>query len=201
MLSIGNHELHVSDVTYEHYYNLSRHYGDRYLTSNVQHTKSVRIVSCGVVYDFTGNSNASKVIPAVEMVNQTISRLGSPDLGVPRSKLADDLGTDGDDTVHSAIPDYTVPDDFQANGSFPTDGILPDTADLIFFDFIPADVLTPLSVAGAHYTMAVVNYYLPGTFKNNRYLPVYAKQAADWQTDVPNCTVGLGVGYNEMATA
>nr|OQO29820.1 hypothetical protein B0A51_01977 [Rachicladosporium sp. CCFEE 5018] len=91
ILTIGNHELYISDIAYEDFYNFSRHYGDRYLTSNVQilnpatsqyeyigHTHryfktehGLRIMAFGVLFDFTGNSNASKVIPAATMVNQT----------------------------------------------------------------------------------------------------------------------------------
>ena len=84
VLTIGNHELYLSDIAYEHFYNFSRHYGDRYLTSNVQiynpstlayeyigkthryfkTPKGLNIMAYGVLFDFTGNSNASKVIKA-----------------------------------------------------------------------------------------------------------------------------------------
>lgn len=36
LLTIGNHELYVSEVAYETFNNFSKVYGDRYLTSNVQ---------------------------------------------------------------------------------------------------------------------------------------------------------------------
>ncbi|EMC94032.1 hypothetical protein BAUCODRAFT_36499 [Baudoinia panamericana UAMH 10762] len=91
LLTIGNHELYINDISYEHYYNFSVHYGDRYLTSNVQiynpnlkqfeylgqthryfQTKrGINIMAFGVLYDFTGNGNDTKVIPARQMVNQT----------------------------------------------------------------------------------------------------------------------------------
>lgn len=45
----------------------------------------------------------------------------------------DDFGTDGDDTAHSEIPYYEVPDYFQATAGFPQ-GDAPDTVDLIFID-------------------------------------------------------------------
>lgn len=35
-MTIGNHELYISEIAYEHFYNFSKAYGDRYLTSNVQ---------------------------------------------------------------------------------------------------------------------------------------------------------------------
>ncbi|KAK5685447.1 hypothetical protein LTS10_003525 [Elasticomyces elasticus] len=91
ILTIGNHELYTGDISYEHFYNFSRQYGEQYVTSNVQiynlnsgafdyigrnhryftTPKGLRIMAFGVLYNFTGNSNASKVIPAAEMVNQT----------------------------------------------------------------------------------------------------------------------------------
>lgn len=36
LLSIGNHELYVSAIAYEHFNQFAKVYGDRYLTSNVQ---------------------------------------------------------------------------------------------------------------------------------------------------------------------
>lgn len=121
-------------------------------------------------------------------------------LTTPGYTTTDDFGTDGDDTVHSAIPYYSVPNDFQANGSFPTNGSVPDTVDMIFLDFIAEDVVDALNGLGGDYSDADVSYYLPKTFTTNSYLPVYAKLAADWQANVPNCPVGLGVGYNDTAT-
>ena len=108
----------------------------------------------------------------------------------------DDFGTDGDDTIHSAIPFYSTPNDFQANGSFPTDSSTPATVDVIFLDFIAEDVVSALSQTGASYTAADVLQYLPPAFDTNAYLPAYAKIAPDWQANVPNCPVGLGIGYN-----
>lgn len=36
LLTIGNHELYVSDIAYEHFYNFSSYWGEKYVTSNVQ---------------------------------------------------------------------------------------------------------------------------------------------------------------------
>lgn len=36
LLSIGNHELYVTEIAYETFSNFSKVYGERYLTSNVQ---------------------------------------------------------------------------------------------------------------------------------------------------------------------
>ncbi|KFY48446.1 hypothetical protein V495_01325 [Pseudogymnoascus sp. VKM F-4514 (FW-929)] len=90
LLTIGNHELYISDIAYETFSDFSTYYGDRYVTSNVQifNQKSnkyeyagakyryfttdhgIRIMAFGVLFDFTGNSNASIVTPAAEMVKQ-----------------------------------------------------------------------------------------------------------------------------------
>ncbi|KAE8453312.1 hypothetical protein EG329_011379 [Mollisiaceae sp. DMI_Dod_QoI] len=90
LLTIGNHELYITEIAYEHFYNFSQIWGDKYVTSNVQifnpatsnfeyigkqyryfTTKhGLRIMAFGVLYDFTGNSNVSKVIHAADMVKQ-----------------------------------------------------------------------------------------------------------------------------------
>jgi 2',3'-cyclic-nucleotide 2'-phosphodiesterase (5'-nucleotidase family) len=36
LLTIGNHELYVTEIAYETFSNFSKVYGDKYLTSNVQ---------------------------------------------------------------------------------------------------------------------------------------------------------------------
>jgi hypothetical protein len=109
----------------------------------------------------------------------------------PGYTTTDDFGTDGDDTIHSSIPDFFVTNDIQANASFPATGN-PTVVDVIFLDFIAPNVIAALAKAGASYTTADVSYYLPPTFTTNSYLPAYAKVA--WQAGVPNCPVGAGVG-------
>lgn len=106
----------------------------------------------------------------------------------------DDFGTDGDDTIHSKVPNYPQPEYLQANASFPADHSVPATVDLVFLDYIATDVLAGLTAAGVTKTAADVSYYLPQTFTTNSYLPAYAKIA--WQANVPNCPVGEGVGAN-----
>ncbi|KAF2265336.1 Metallo-dependent phosphatase [Lojkania enalia] len=112
----------------------------------------------------------------------------------PGYTTTDDFGTDGDDTIHSLIPNYHQPNDLQANASFPTDGLMPEKVDLVFLDFIASyvvDALNQPDVGGA-YSEDEVIYYLPKTFTSNSYLPAYAKIA--WQENVPDCPVGAGIG-------
>ena len=90
LLTIGNHELYVSDIAYLTANQFAKYYGERYISSNVQirnnatgqyenianqyryftTKKGIRIMAFGLLYDFTGNSNASKVIPAKTVVTQ-----------------------------------------------------------------------------------------------------------------------------------
>ncbi|KAG4440478.1 hypothetical protein IFR05_004013 [Cadophora sp. M221] len=90
VLAIGNHELYVNEIAYEHFYNFSKFWGDKYVTSNVQiinpltsrleyvgskyryfTTKhGIRIMTFGVIFDFGGNSNVSRIIKAADMVQQ-----------------------------------------------------------------------------------------------------------------------------------
>ncbi|KAL8665355.1 MAG: hypothetical protein Q9202_002247 [Teloschistes flavicans] len=91
LLTIGNHELYVSEIAYETFNQFSKVYGERYITSNVQIINpatgqfeyigskyryfttdhGLRIMAFGVLYDFTGNSNVSKVIKARDLVKES----------------------------------------------------------------------------------------------------------------------------------
>jgi hypothetical protein len=106
----------------------------------------------------------------------------------------DDFGSDGDDTVHSKIPNYSQPNDLQANASFPLDGSMPATVDLVFLDFIASYIVNALNRpdVGGKFSLDQVTYYLPKSFDTNSYLPAYAKVA--WQANVPNCPIGEGIG-------
>lgn len=112
----------------------------------------------------------------------------------PGYTTTDDFGTDGDDTVHSAIPNYSQPNDLQANASFPLDGSMPETVDLVFLDFIASYIVNALNQpdVGGKFSLSQVSYYIDEKFTTNSYLPAYAKIA--WQENVPNCPVGQGIG-------
>ncbi|KAF3903884.1 hypothetical protein ABW20_dc0107616 [Dactylellina cionopaga] len=90
LLTIGNHELYVADVTYDVFEKFAKFYRSRYLTSNVQIRDpkdgkfkyvgrthkylttyfGVRIMAFGVLFDFTSNANNSKIIKAADMVKE-----------------------------------------------------------------------------------------------------------------------------------
>jgi hypothetical protein len=89
-LTIGNHELYVTEVAYETFSQFAKTYGERYLTSNVQILNNatgkfeyigkpyryfttqhgLRIMAFGILYDFTGNTNLTKVTKSVDLVKQ-----------------------------------------------------------------------------------------------------------------------------------
>ncbi|ODH47650.1 hypothetical protein GX48_06267 [Paracoccidioides brasiliensis] len=90
LLTVGNHELYVTEVAYETFANFSKFYGKRYLTSNVQILNDatgefedmgnkfrhfttdhgLNIMSFGVLFDFKGNSNVSKITKAEDMIKE-----------------------------------------------------------------------------------------------------------------------------------
>jgi len=63
----------------------------------------------------------------------------------------DDLGTDGDDTEHSPLKFYSVPNCVQAEIGFPAEGE-PENVDLVFLDFIQQWVLIALKFSGGDYS-------------------------------------------------
>ncbi|OAQ95111.1 ser/thr protein phosphatase family [Purpureocillium lilacinum] len=103
---------------------------------------------------------------------------------VPGYVTKDDWGTDGDDTEHSEIPNYSIPPYWEARASFPKDGSNPDKVDLIFFDFIETNVLNDL---GAGYTKDMVKCYIDCSFTSQDFMLPYAKLA--WQENKYNCPV------------
>lgn len=98
----------------------------------------------------------------------------------------DAFGTDGDDTAHSAIPNYDYPHFFQAVGGFPGNGSSPDVVDLIFIDYIQPDILAYL---GDAYSADDVSYYIDETFSTRTYLPLYVQSSEVFQQDLDNCTI------------
>lgn len=70
---------------------------------------------------------------------------------IPGYTTYDDLGTDGDDTVHSEIIWYPSPKVIQGTASFPEDweDHPPETVDVVFMDFIGSNVAAGLNkIAG-----------------------------------------------------
>ena len=86
-----------------------------------------------------------------------VSEKKDPDL-VPGYTTKDIAGTDGDDTLHSQISFYTVPNCIQSPISMPDDKD-PEVVDLVFVDFIEPWVLTALQFTGEIYNKNDVEVY------------------------------------------
>ncbi|ORY69519.1 Metallo-dependent phosphatase-like protein [Pseudomassariella vexata] len=103
----------------------------------------------------------------------------------PGYTTTDDFGTDGDDTAHSEIPYYEIPDFFQGEGGFGEDGCT-DVVDLVFVDFIESDVL---AILGSGYSDSDVDYYVSANFTTQDYLAEFVKASDLFQAGLPNCTI------------
>lgn len=91
ILTIGNHELYLANVAYETFFNFSTFYGDKYITSNVQILNptsgkfqyigqqyryfttqhGLRVMAFGVLYDFKGNTNVTKITKTADLVKES----------------------------------------------------------------------------------------------------------------------------------
>ncbi|GKT42514.1 uncharacterized protein ColSpa_02695 [Colletotrichum spaethianum] len=63
----------------------------------------------------------------------------------------DDIGTDGDDTEHSSIKFYEVPNCVQTEIDFPKEGE-PEKVDVVFIDFILQWIIVALKFSGGDYS-------------------------------------------------
>ncbi|KAJ9662243.1 hypothetical protein H2201_006173 [Coniosporium apollinis] len=86
---------------------------------------------------------------------------------IPGYTTHDDAGDDGDDTLHSKIAFYNVPNCIQAPVNFPRKnaaGVLqePETVDLIYNEFIQVWVLQALKYLGEEYSSDDTEAYMEG---------------------------------------
>ena len=77
----------------------------------------------------------------------------------PGYTTEDDDGHDGDDTLHSPIPSYRVPNCIQAEIGFPKNGQNPSEVDLVFVDFIEPWILLALTFTGTQFDAHQIKYY------------------------------------------
>jgi 2',3'-cyclic-nucleotide 2'-phosphodiesterase (5'-nucleotidase family) len=80
---------------------------------------------------------------------------------VPGYTTKDDAGEDGDDTLHSPVSFYRVPNCIQTNVGISEPE--PETVDMIFLDFIQPWILQALLISGREYTPADAKTYMNGT--------------------------------------
>lgn len=99
------------------------------------------------------------------MISEEPKRLelrDKPDLTIGYT-TEDDIGSDGDDTVHESVKFYNQPNCVQAELNFPKDG-KPETVDLVFLDFIQPWIIPALRFAGAEYSDKDVEQYIEGSW-------------------------------------
>ncbi|KAK8026861.1 hypothetical protein PG991_003917 [Apiospora marii] len=99
---------------------------------------------------------------------------------VPGYTTSDDFGTDGDDTAHSRIPSYSIPDYFQGRPA------LAQKAAPIPPMCIENDVL---AILGSDYSSGDVTYYISSNYTTQDYLPQFVKQSDNFQAGLANCTI------------
>ncbi len=90
----------------------------------------------------------------------------TPDL-IPGYTTSDDAGSDGDDTLHSPITFYRVPNCLESRIDFPPasakdDSSGPETVDLVYVDFIEDYVLLALKFLGTDYAQGDTDVYMNG---------------------------------------
>lgn len=88
----------------------------------------------------------------------------SPDL-IPGYTTKDDIGDDGDDTIHAPISFYKTPNCIQSALSMPETGD-PATVDLVFIDFVQPWILLALQFTGQKYNESDVKNYRDEEFTN-----------------------------------
>ena len=82
----------------------------------------------------------------------------------PGYTTIDDAGSDGDDTLHSPIQFYEVPNCIQAAVGFGArSSEEPDTVDLIYNEFIERWIILALEYLGEKYAVSETAEYFPGT--------------------------------------
>ncbi|KAI9795624.1 MAG: hypothetical protein M1833_006945 [Piccolia ochrophora] len=81
-----------------------------------------------------------------------------PDL-IPGYTTKDDAGEDGDDTLHSPISFYRVPNCIQSEVAFPDDDKEPERVDLVFIAFIQPWIIIALRFLGEEYDVQDVQEY------------------------------------------
>ncbi|KAF7587087.1 hypothetical protein BBP40_007726 [Aspergillus hancockii] len=114
-----------------------------------------------------------------------ISRILGPSALSPGYTTTDDFGSDGDNTLHSRIPEFKQPAYTVANASFPKSPSPPEKVDFVFLDFLGPRVLAAVKNIGLNYTKKDIKLYAPESFRSKYVLPTYASQK--WKTNVTSC--------------
>ncbi len=96
----------------------------------------------------------------------------------------DDAGNDGDDTLHSPINFYKVPNCIESRVGFPSSPADdPDIVDLIYVDFIEKYILLALKFLGTDYEQEDTEIYMQGK--------TLTAVVGDWVAEHWGCEGGL----------
>ncbi len=87
--------------------------------------------------------------------------LRTPNLS-PGYTTKDDAGEEGDDTIHSPISFYRVPNCIQSKVDFPDSRADPEKVHLVFLEFIQPWVLTALKLLGLEFGIADTEAFMEG---------------------------------------
>ncbi|GJN69456.1 hypothetical protein PLICBS_003504 [Purpureocillium lilacinum] len=113
--------------------------------------------------------------PRLEL--RSVPTSDGPDL-IPGYTTKDDIGSDGDDTVHKEIKFHAVPNCIQAEIEFPDEG-KPEKVDLVFIDFVQPWIIPALKFSGGDFSDDDVQRYMDGTLTYK--LGEWIKK--NWKTD------------------
>ncbi len=80
----------------------------------------------------------------------------------PGYTTKDDVGEEGDDTLHSPVSFYRVPNCIESMVDFPASGMDPETVDLVFLEFIQPWVLIALKFLGLEYSLSDTGAFMEG---------------------------------------
>jgi hypothetical protein len=108
----------------------------------------------------------SSAIPST-VRDQEVLDIKKPVL-TPGYTTKDDAGTDGDDTIHSQINFYRVPNCIQAIVNPASDGVptqppeAPATVDIVYIEFVEPWILLAMRFLGLEYSLADTDAYMYG---------------------------------------
>jgi hypothetical protein len=88
--------------------------------------------------------------------------LSAPSDLIPGYTTTDDAGSDGDDTIHSPIRFYAIPNCVQAKVGFEEDSSPPDIVDLVYNEFIQPWIILALEYLGEERSADDTAPYLEG---------------------------------------
>jgi hypothetical protein len=137
--------------------------GPVFETSNLHTSQLAPPEQMSILEEITPETHAQDQLMATHQQIHIVLPTGNknPDL-IPGYTTKDEAGSDGDDTIHSPITFYRVPNCIQSPISFPAEGE-PENVDLVFVDFIEPWILMALTFKGEKFGKQDVQAYTNST--------------------------------------